>query len=158
MAEFRDIENKVLALRSNLESKQSLNETLLSEIKTLEEDVAREENKIAAVKSKIEIFDDSIRRYEGFNRGVKNLLGKLEEDRSSFSGVLGVLADIIKVERGYEEAVNAFLGDDVQIVITENDDDIRKIIEYLKANNMGRAAFISLETLRKLKKEMDLQI
>lgn len=150
LAEFKVIEDKVLGLKASLEEKRQANQSIIAEIKTAESDIAKEENKKAAARSKIEILEESLRSYEGFKGGVKNLLVKASEDKISFGGVLGVLADIIKVEKGYEEAVSTLLGDDAQLIITENDGDIVKSIEYLRQNRLGKASFVSLETLRRI--------
>lgn len=150
LAEFKAIEDKVLSLRAGLEEKRHANESVISEIKNIEAEIAREENKKAATKSKIEILEENLKTHEGFKGGVKSLLVKASEDRAGFSGVLGVLADIIKVDKGYEEAVSTLLGDDAQLVITESDSDIFKSIEHLKTNSLGKATFVSLETLKRI--------
>ncbi len=148
--EFGEVETKVSALAADLDVKKRSNSAILSEIKTVEENIIREESRFAVIKSKIEILEDSVKRYEGFSRGVKSLLSGAHEKREHLSGIIGVLADIIKVEKGYEEAVNAFLGDDIQIIVTESDNDIAKALEYLKEHKLGRASFISLETLKRM--------
>lgn len=149
--EFKSIYDKASGLREELDDKKDLSARLAAETKTLEEDILSQRNKLVAIKSKIELLEDSIKRYEGFKRGVKSLLLKFEKDRASFGGVIGVLADIIKVERGYEEAVSAFLGEDAQIIVTEKDSDISTIIECLQKENLGKAGFISLETINRFK-------
>ena len=153
LEDFRTIEDNVLALRSKLDSKRGVNVSILSEIKNTEEDLAKEENRKAVVKSKIEILEDNLKRHEGFSRGVKSLLSKIGEGNGNFNGVLGVFADMIKVEKGYEAAVSTFLGNDAQIIITHADSDITRIVDYLKTNRLGSASFISMESLNKGKRE-----
>ncbi|MCX5679550.1 MAG: hypothetical protein NTZ95_02630, partial [Candidatus Omnitrophica bacterium] len=60
------------------------------------------------------------------------------------------LADIVKVERGYEEAISALLGLDAQVIIARTDLDVDHAIEYLKSNRLGKATFVSLETLKRI--------
>ncbi|MFA6141709.1 MAG: chromosome segregation protein SMC [Candidatus Omnitrophota bacterium] len=150
--EFKDIEDRVSAMRQDLESKRNANGLALSEIKSTEERMALCDNRKAVVGSKIEILGESIKRHEGFGRGVRNLLDKIDEGAHPSGGILGVLADVIKVERGYEEAVNALLGDNAQVIISEKDSDIVGMISYLKENNLGRASFVSLETVERVKR------
>ncbi|MCX5678466.1 MAG: chromosome segregation protein SMC [Candidatus Omnitrophica bacterium] len=158
LVEFKTIEDKVVGLKTGLEAKKLANEEVISAIENIESDIAREENNKAATRSKIEMLEESLKTHEGFKSGVKNLLIKANEDKVSFSGVLGVLADIIKVEKGYEEAVSTLLGDDAQLIITENDNDIVRAIEYLKNGRFGKASFVSLETLRKVSRSADLRL
>ncbi|MBN2453600.1 MAG: chromosome segregation protein SMC [Candidatus Omnitrophica bacterium] len=150
LAEFRAIEEKVLALKSDLEARKHSKEAVMAEISAAESDISKEENRRSATISKIEMLEESLKTHEGFKSGVRSLLVKAGEDPALLPGVLGVLADMIKVEKGYEEAVSTFLGEDAQLVITENDSDIVRSIEYLKDNRLGRASFVSLETLRRL--------
>ena len=150
MAEFRAIEQKVIALKEDLESKRKTNDQVAFEIKDIETQIAKEENRKAGLRSKIEMLEESLKTHEGFKSGVRGLLIKAGEDTASFGGVLGVLADIIKVEKGYEEALATLLGDDAQLIITQSDSDIVHAIEYLKSNRVGKASFVSLETLKKV--------
>jgi chromosome segregation protein len=149
--ECEEAERKISELKNGLESKKSAKDNVAHEAESLESEISLEENKMAAAKSKIELLEDVVRKHEGFYQGVKSLLVKIDEGESSFKGILGVVADMIKVEKGYEEAVNMFLGDNAQLLVTENESDITRAIEYLKNNRLGKASFISLETLRRLK-------
>jgi len=151
--EFADKEKKVSELRGSLDSRTGLHLQALEQIKKLGEDISVQENKISAARSKIEVLEDNVKSYEGFSRGVRSLLTKAGEAGGSVVGVIGVLAEILNVEKGYEEAVDTFLGSDAQVIVTEKDSDIKNSIEYLAANNMGKASFVSLETLRKIERK-----
>ncbi|MCM8790888.1 MAG: chromosome segregation protein SMC [Candidatus Omnitrophica bacterium] len=145
---FKTIENKVLALRQELESKRRASEEALSAVKTIELEIAKEDNKRSALLSKIEMLEESLKTYEGFKNGVRSILLKSAEGEALFSGILGALANIVKVDRGYEEAVSVLLGDDAQLIITETESDALRAVEYLNANSLGKACFLSLESLR----------
>lgn len=151
LKEFADIETRLLSIRSDLESKRDKDQALSLELRSAEEGISKEENKRSAVKSKIEFLEDLIKKYEGFKTGVKNLLHRRAEDANSPGGIFAVLADIIKVDKDYEEAVSVFLGDDAQLVITEKESDIASAIDYLRENRLGKATFLSLETSNKIR-------
>ncbi len=151
MKEYEDAEDRVSGIKSDLEHKKSIKNSMTSEIEALQANIAKEDNRISGLRSKIELLEDVVKKHEGFYQGVKSLLVKMDEGDVVFKGVLGVVADIIKVERGYEEAVNTFLGDNAQLLVTETNFDISRAIEYLKNNKLGKASFVSLETLKKLK-------
>jgi chromosome segregation protein len=151
--EFEEATKKVSGIRQALDSKKGLKSSVVSEFESIQSEISQGENRRAATSSKIELLEDVIKKHEGFYQGVKSLLIKMDEKDSSFAGILGVVADMIKVEKGYEEAVNAFLGDGAQALVTEKDSDITSAIEYLKANSLGRASFVSLETLKNIKGE-----
>ena len=149
--ECLEAERKIGGIKSDLEAKRRAKNNMASEAQKLQLDIGQEENRRAAIRSKIELLEDVVKKHEGFYQGVKNILFKMDEPGSSFKGIIGVAADMIKVEKGYEEAVNTFLGDNAQLLVTEKDSDISQAIEYLKNNKLGKATFVSLETLRRLK-------
>lgn len=145
--EFRTIEEKAAALKAGLAAKRSQNEAIFSDIRSIDADMAKEENLKASVRSKIEMLEESLRTHEGFKGGVKAVLSRTAGDPGSFGGILGVLADLIKVEKGYEDAVGTLLGDDAQVIVTATDADAIKAIDYLRQSRLGKASFISLETI-----------
>jgi chromosome segregation protein len=145
-----EAESKMSALKSGLNAKRASRDAAAAEAEAVKASIAQEDNRIAATKSKIELLEDVVRKHEGFYQGVKGLLLKMEEGDRAFRGILGVVADMIRVERGYEEAVGAFLGDSAQILVTEKESDISHAVEHLKAGRLGRASFISLETAGRL--------
>ncbi|MDD5428645.1 MAG: chromosome segregation protein SMC [Candidatus Omnitrophica bacterium] len=151
LSEFNEVEARASAIRSNLEEKKAAESAAIAEMKSLEEAISKEENRKTALKSKIEMLEENIKTYEGFNHGVKNLLTKSGGDGQALPGSFAVLADVIRVERGYEEAVNTLLGDCAQVVIVDRDDDISRMLDYLKDNNLGKASFVSLETLSRIR-------
>ncbi|MDP3730646.1 MAG: chromosome segregation protein SMC [Candidatus Omnitrophota bacterium] len=153
--EFEDAQSKISGIRSDLDAKKSLKNSMASEFESIQSEISQGENRRAAASSKIELLEDVIKKHEGFYQGVKSLLVKMDEKDATFAGILGVVADMIKVEKGYEEAVNAFLGDGAQALVTEKDNDIVSAIEYLKANRLGKASFVSLETLKNIKGSRD---
>ncbi len=138
-----DATERLLALRREGESSDIA-------ITQLEEDLMRARSEEASFRSKVELLEDLIKKHEGFSVGVKSILSKMHEDAVRFPGVLGVVADVIDVERGYEEAVNAVLGDDVQTIVVKTLQDAITAISFLRESKLGRANFVSLEELRRM--------
>jgi chromosome segregation protein len=100
--EYEEAERKISELRAGLESKRNVKNRMVHEIGSLEDARREEENRIAAIKSKIELLEDVVKKHEGFYQGVKSLLLKVDEGDNAFKGIFGVMADMIKVEKGYE--------------------------------------------------------
>ena len=57
-------------------------------------------------------------------------------------GLLGVVADIVKVEKDYEIAIETALGGNIQNIVTEDEDTAKRMINFLKKNKFGRATFL----------------
>ncbi len=94
-------------------------------------------------KSKLEALTNLTERYEGYGGSVK----KVMEQKDKEKGIIGVVADIIKVEKKYETAIETALGGNIQNIVTDNEDTAKKMIAYLKNNRLGRATFLPLTSI-----------
>lgn len=94
-------------------------------------------------KSKLEALANLTERYEGYGGSVKKVMEQKEKEK----GIIGVVADIIKVEPKYETAIETALGGNIQNIVTDNESTAKKMIEYLKVNRLGRATFLPLTSI-----------
>jgi chromosome segregation protein len=85
------------------------------------------------------------RQYEGYGRAVRALLAG---DNWRATGLLGTVADLIRVPREYETAVEAALGSQVQNIVASTAEAAERAVEFLKRNRAGRATFLPLDILR----------
>lgn len=85
---------------------------------------------------------------DGYIKSVKSLLLACEKDASLNKGVEGVLASLISVDKKYETAIEMCLGQSMQNIVTENENDAKKLIEYLRNNNLGRASFLPTTSVK----------
>jgi chromosome segregation protein len=65
----------------------------------------------------------------------------------------GVLANIIEVPDELETAIEMCLGASLQNVVTETEDDAKRLIEHLRKNNLGRASFLPISSVKGKKLE-----
>ena len=63
-------------------------------------------------------------------------------------GLIGVVADIIKVDKEYEIAIETALGGSIQNIVTDNEQTAKSMIQFLKKNRFGRATFLPLTSIR----------
>src|SRR6185295_19161071 len=61
---------------------------------------------------------------------------------------LGVVADSVETDSAYERAVEAFLADRLQAVLTASDAVAVRGIRFLEESGAGRGAFLSLSSGR----------
>lgn len=94
--------------------------------------------------SRLESLQNIAERYEGYGGSVRRVMEKREE----MSGIHGVVADLMKVEKTYETAVETALGGNIQNVVTEDEATAKKLIAYLKQNRLGRATFLPLTSVK----------
>ena len=96
-------------------------------------------------KSKLEALTNITERYEGYGGSVK----KVMEQKDTTKGIIGVVADIIKVEEKYETAIETALGGNIQNIVTDDENTVKKMIAFLKKNRLGRATFLPLTGIAK---------
>ncbi len=94
--------------------------------------------------SRLESLQNIAERYEGYGGSVRRIMEKKDE----ISGIHGVVADLIKVEKAYETAVETALGGSIQNVVTEDEQTAKRLIDYLKKNRLGRATFLPLTSVK----------
>ncbi len=95
-------------------------------------------------KSRLETLSDITERYEGYGGSVKKVMEQKEKNK----GIIGVVADIIKVDAKYETAIETALGGNIQNIVTDDEETAKKMISYLKQNKLGRATFLPLTSIK----------
>ena len=60
----------------------------------------------------------------------------------------GVLANVIEVPEEYQTAIEMCLGASLQNIVTETEDDAKRLVEHLRKNNLGRASFLPITSVK----------
>lgn len=142
--EFEETSRKVIELNE----KKAAAEKRLAEIKVLltEDNRVLQETKekYHQEKSRLDALMNLTERYEGYGGSVKMVM----EQKKTEKGIVGVVADIIKVEQKYETAIETALGGNIQNIVTEEEETAKRMIAFLKKNRYGRATFLPLTSIR----------
>ena len=96
--------------------------------------------------SKLNVYIDMENHYEGFNRGVKEVL-----KNKNLKGIYGALGQVVTVEGKYEKAIEAALGAYMQNIITADENSAKAAINYLKHNKIGRVTFLPMNIIKSKK-------
>lgn len=135
-------------IRTNKKEMSNLNRIVTLNEKKLRE-LNAELNKFGANRNMLQSLE---KQYEGYNRSVKNLM--LNIDKGNINGAKGkcfVFGEIIDVKKGLEVAIEIALGGGISNIVTEDENLAKKLINYLKQNNLGRATFLPLNILKSRK-------
>lgn len=130
---------------------------IIKELETAEKDLEENQNRnkvnrerihntneeLSATRSKMEALRNITERYDGYGNSIRRVM----EQKKNNPGIIGVVADIIDVDKKYEVAVETALGGSIQNIVTEDDSTAKKIIQFLKQNKYGRATFLPLNTI-----------
>lgn len=98
--------------------------------------------------SRLESLKNLTERYDGYGGGIR----KVMEQKDKNPGIRGVVAELIRVNKKYELAVETALGGSVRNIVTDNDNTAKYMIEYLKRTKAGRATFLPLTNIKQGKK------
>ncbi|MGB2705995.1 MAG: chromosome segregation protein SMC [Candidatus Omnitrophota bacterium] len=122
-------------------------ETLASGEYSLEEikkRITESKNTLNALKSKEEILKEMIEKFEGFENGVRVIAEAAKS--GALRGVIGIVADMMDPEGGYERALEAALGEKAQAVVAERRGVFRDALAHLAGK--GSARFIIYEDIK----------
>lgn len=97
-------------------------------------------------KDKIRILDDMEKNMEGYSGAVKAVVR--EAKGGSLRGIHGPLSQLISVDERYAVAVETALGAAIQNIVTDNENDAKRAINFLKEKKGGRATFLPLTAVK----------
>ena len=95
---------------------------------------------LTGARVRIEALEDIKSQMEGLEEGVKALLAE-----GSRLGVRGVVADLLVVEPGYLDAVEALLGPVLGAAVVDSEADAERALELVGGRPTGRASVAVLE-------------
>jgi len=99
--------------------------------------------KIKTAEHSLESLKNMAERYEGFGNSVKTVM----EEKAHESGLIGVVSDLISVDKKYEVAIETALGGNIQNIVTEDEATAKRMIATLKEKRAGRATFLPLTSV-----------
>lgn len=114
------------------------------------------QNQIADITTQIKVCDNRKRlladmqaQYEGYAYSVKKLLKESERNNLIKSKMIGVVASLIKVPDKFETAIEVALGNNLQNIVTFNENGAKELISFLKENKLGRATFLPVSSMKR---------
>ncbi len=130
------LEEKLSGIITELEN----NNAGQSELKS---DITAYNNNIVSLGSKKEALRNLTERYDGYGNSIRRVM----EQKNHNPKIIGVVADIIDVDKRYEVAVETSLGGSIQNIVTEDEATAKEMIDYLKQNRFGRATFLPISSI-----------
>ena len=103
--------------------------------------------------SRLKFLIETEKEKEGYSKSIKAILSACEKDSNLKSGMHDVLANIISVPKEYQTAIEMSLGQAMQNIVTDTENTAKKLVEYLRTNNLGRASFLPITSVKGKKLE-----
>lgn len=146
--EFYEIDSKRNKIVSSLEEINKKREEADKKIKAYEDEINRYQSEIRIKESRLKFLIETEKEKEGYIKSVKSLLKDCENIKELGKGMHGVLANIIEVPEEYQTAIEMCLGASLQNIVTETEEDAKKLVQHLRKNNLGRASFLPITSVR----------
>ncbi|MDB6129182.1 MAG: smc, partial [Verrucomicrobiales bacterium] len=135
----------VLSSRGTVEERQQRLKALQQEINAITYELDLVTRQSAEKRSRLHVLEQLEDSHEGFSSGALSAL-------KTATNVLGSLADKIRVPDQHVIAIEAALGHNLQLVLTEQPETANEILLDLSVNKKGRASIASLQ-LRSMAQE-----
>ncbi len=148
LKQFYEIEDKRNKIAYKLKQTNEKREEVNVKLKNYESIINSYANEMRIKESKLKFLIETEREKEGYIKSVKQLLLNCENDKELGKGMCGVLANIIEVPEKYQTAIEMCLGASLQNIVTETEQDAKKLVEHLRKNNLGRASFLPLTSVK----------
>lgn len=146
--DFNEIEIKKNNAQKSLDEASSKQEKSNQKIKEFETLINNTTNELRLKESRLKFLIETEKEKEGYIKSVKSLLKDCENVPGLGKGMDGVLANLIDVPDNLETAIEMCLGASLQNIVTETEDDAKRLIEHLRKNNLGRASFLPISSVK----------
>ena len=151
--QFYEIENQRNKVVKSLEEMSKQKEEADIKIKKYDNEINQLSNEIRIKESRLKFLIETEKEKEGYIKSVKTLLKDCDNIKDLGKGMHGVLANIIDVPNEYQTAIEMCLGASLQNIVTETEEDAKKLVEHLRKNNLGRASFLPITSVKGKKLE-----
>ena len=146
--EFYTIEKSKNDIEKALEEMRTKKDESSQVIKDFEVKLNSYQSEYRIKESRYKFLIETEKEKEGYNKSVKSLLEAIETDSGLSRGVHGVLANLISVESEYETAIEMALGTQIQNIVTDTEEEAKKLVNYLRDNKLGRASFLPISSVK----------
>ena len=146
--EFNETESNRNNILKKIEEIRKQKNEITTKIKEFEIQIANLTNEMRMKTSRYNFLVETEKEKEGYIKSVKSLLIDCEKAKELGKGMHGVLANIIDVPKEYQTAIEMCLGASLQNIVTETEEDAKKLIEHLRVNNLGRASFLPITSVK----------
>ncbi|MDI6812411.1 MAG: chromosome segregation protein SMC [Desulfitobacteriaceae bacterium] len=137
----KETEVEIARLQQEQLHSAEISERLEKELRVLRGEIERTDAKRHALQA----LEDSL---EGYSRGVKEVLAAKKRGVADCQGLCGAVADLIRVDKPYELALETALGPALQHIVAESMQEAKRNIAYLKVQKAGWATFLPLDTVQ----------
>lgn len=146
----KELRNRKEEIENVKQVVEKTHELTSGQLKDLEESLIQKNSGLEGFKqefshtsSRLHTLKELEKNLEGFKDGVRAIMLDKKED-ADYKRIHCLVADVIETGARYEKAVEAVLGERLQYVIVESQQEGIEAVEYLKTQAKGRGSFVPL--------------
>ncbi len=142
---LNSLEENISSINNSLKGYELRYNSRKEKVETLNKELENLKLDSEAKTRRIQILKDLENNMEGFGHSVKFVISNAET--GILKGICGPLSKLINVKNEYSVAVETALGNAIQNIVTETENDAKQAISFLKSNKAGRATFLPVSTI-----------
>ena len=146
--EFYEIDSKRNKVVKSIEEINHIKEEADKKMDNYQSSINAYQSEMQMKETKLKFLIETEKEKEGYIKSVKSLLKDCESIKELGKGMHGVLANVIEVPEEYQTAIEMCLGASLQNIVTETEEDAKKLVEHLRKNNLGRASFLPIASVK----------
>lgn len=104
------------------------------------------EQQLSQKRSRFSVLSEMEKEHEGYYKSVKSILHL--KTLQKWQGICGAVGELLHVPEKYESAIEIALGNNLQNIVTNTEQEAKEAIQYLKENHLGRATFLPLSSIK----------
>ncbi|MCD6362188.1 MAG: chromosome segregation protein SMC, partial [Armatimonadetes bacterium] len=144
-AQRDEVAREVEEARRKLERHTRLHEALSRTLRDHRAKRAILAGAATAAEARLALLEELDREHEGYQDTVRAVLEAAR--KGELQGIRGVVGDMLEVPAKYETAIEAALGEQLQWIVTDTQEQAVAAVEYLRERGMGYATFLPLASL-----------
>ena len=142
---LNSLEENISSINNSLKGYELRYNSRKEKVETLNKELENSKLDSEAKTRRIQILKDLENNMEGFGHSVKFVISNAET--GILKGICGPLSKLINVKNEYSVAIETALGNAIQNIVTETENDAKQAISFLKSNKAGRATFLPVSTI-----------
>lgn len=144
--ELKNIKTKSEEIKNSIEGYSLKAESRRKRADELKSQIEEKQFELHKKSSRAKMLDDLEKNMDGYSGSVKYVMK--ESKHGLLRGIHAPLSQLISVDNEYATAIETALGAAIQHIVTDNENDAKKAINFLKNNRQGRATFLPLTAIK----------
>ena len=144
--ELESLKQKCDEAKNSIEGYSLKVQSRKEKVENLKKDIDLKEMELHKKSSRAKMLDDLEKNMDGYSGSVKSVMKEMRH--GVLKGIHAPLSQLITVSDEYAAAIETALGASIQHIVTDNENDAKKAINFLKENRQGRATFLPISAIK----------